>query len=367
MLFSSSDKSIDFPFDREKIGFALASIKATTELRDNFVECLLDFENKSFVLGFDIREKITGPLIDALYEEGELLSKNLSNGLKFEFLYRSKIARDFVMSDKLSPDHVWEPQTTRFLLHFAKVSHSIVVGGAYCGDHVVLLTKAIQSTGGKVHAFEPNEDQRNMLQRNLDINSLDNALVRPEGLWRDSFSKLKLVGYDSFANVEECNNGFATISINDYFSENPEYIRPDLIMLDIEGAEFSALQGASNFLALPSGESPLIVFELHRDYVDWDNGLESTEIIKFLSGFGYSIYALRDYHSNKDMSEYPIELIPADSVYLEGPSHGFNMVAAKDDNFLKDDFLKVCYNVSPKLLRHRDPTLHAPIHTPEIS
>lgn len=132
-------------------------------------------------------------------------------------------------------------------------------------------------------------------------------------------------------------------------------------MLDIEGAELRALQGAASFLAMPAGTAPDIVFEVHRDYVDWGAGLENTPIVRYLSELGYTVFAVRDFNSNVDMSGKPIELIPADKVYLEGPAHGFNMVAVKNpQRFDTPDYL-ICHDVSPKLLRHKDPALHHPM------
>jgi hypothetical protein len=62
-----------------------------------------------------------------------------------------------------------------------------------------------------------------------------------------------------------------------------------------------------------------------------------------------------------DMRGKPVELVELDSVYLEGPPHGFNMVAVKDLSVLKTDSILFCRNVSPKLLVHRDPALHQPL------
>jgi hypothetical protein len=56
-----------------------------------------------------------------------------------------------------------------------------------------------------------------------------------------------------------------------------------------------------------------------------------------------------------------IELIPADKVYLEGPPHGFNMLAVPPGGLLDTPLFRVVENVSPKLLRHKSPALHHPL------
>ena len=135
----------------------------------------------------------------------------------------------------------------------------------------------------------------------------------------------------------------------------------DLIVLDIEGAELGALKGAEPFLNQPAGQAPDILFEVHRHYVDWSNGLAETEIVRLLTDRGYTVFALRDFNSNYDLAGRPVELIPVDAVYLEGPPHGFNMVAVKDPSVFGGPGYSIVRDVSPKYLRHKDPKLHHPL------
>lgn len=343
---------------------ALARIAETDDWRTAFVRQLIAFEGVIDAPGVDVREEITGPLVDALHDDDQVVRKTLSSGVTFEFLYRSKIARDFVMSVPEAPDHAWEPQTSRILVNLAKGAKQVVIGGAYFGDHAVLIAREIAALGGVVHAFEPNSQQRAMLARNAELNGLSNIKPRPEGLWHDSSTNLKLVGYDSFASAEAAEAGaedsFRTVTIADYL-EAAGVDRLDLIVLDIEGAELGALKGAAPFLAQPKGQAPNILFEVHRHYVDWSNGLENTEIGQLLIGHGYSLFALRDFNSNYDLAGKPIELIPADAIHLEGPPHGFNMVAVKDKTIFDSDAYRIVRDVSPKYLRHKDPKLHHPV------
>ena len=343
---------------------ALARIAQDEAWKAAFVRQLIAFERAIDAPGVDVREEISGPLVDALFDEDQVVRKTLSSGVTFEFLYRSKIARDFVMSTPEAPDHAWEPQTSRILVNLARRAQQVVIGGAYFGDHAVLIAREIAPRGGVVHAFEPNGEQRAMLARNAALNGLSNIRPRPEGLWSDSSTNLKLVGYDSFASAEVteagAEGGFQTVTIADYLKA-AGVDRLDLIVIDIEGAELGALKGAEPFLKRPPGQAPDILFEVHRHYVDWSNGLLATEIARLLTGHGYHLFALRDFNSNYDLAGRPIELIPADAVYLKGPPHGFNMVAVKDPSVFEGPAYAIVRDVSPKLLRHKDPKLHHPL------
>ncbi len=349
---------------RDMALIALDRIAQDEAWRSAFIRQLISFEGAIDAPGVDVREEITGPLVDALFDDDQVIRKTLSSGVTFEFLYRSKIARDFVMSTPEAPDHAWEPQTSRILVNLAKRATHVVIGGAYFGDHAVLVAREIAPRGGVVHAFEPNNQQRAMLTRNAELNGLSNIRPRPEGLWSDSSSNLKLVGYDSFASAELAEAGaedaFKTVTVDDYLKA-AGVGQLDLIVVDIEGAELGALEGAESFLAMPAGQAPDIVFEVHRHYVDWSKGLPSTEIAQLLVGHGYHLFALRDFNSNFDLSGRPIELIPANAIYLDGPPHGFNMVAVKDPKVFETEAYRIVRDVSPKLLRHKDPKLHHPV------
>ncbi len=308
-----------------------------------------------------VRDDITGTIADALHDDADTYEKTLADGTRLKFLYRTKIAREFLLADDERPTHVWEPQTTRLLLHLARdLRGDALVGGAYFGDQAILLARALQPHAGTVHCFEPNHDQAAMLAHNAELNQLGNVRINHCGLWQTSDARLKLDGFDSFANAVHAEAGdpqaFSTVSIDDYRAAHR--LTLGLLQLDIEGAEFSALQGARQTLAQ---DRPHIVFEVHRDYVDWSHGLAQTDICRYLAEFGYSIHALRDFNSHREMGTKPIELVPIDQVYLDGPAHGFNMVAVMDEADLPAPLFQRVAHVSPKLLAHKDPALHHPV------
>lgn len=349
----------------EKIEASLHRIASNPSWKEAFIEGVKAMEPHFKSEGVDVREEITGPLVDALFDDDQVVRKELADGTLLDFYYRSKIARDFVMSDPAKPESAWEPQTTKLLLTLATInSKNVVVGGAYFGDQSILVAKAAAKKGNLVHAFEPNHDQRGMLMHNAALNKLTNIIPNAEGLWDTASASLALVGYDSFAHPEtvpsDAKDAFKTTTISDYLAARGE-TACGLIMLDIEGAELRALKGAERVLAQPAGQAPNIVFEVHRHYVDWSNGLDKTEIVSYLSSLGYHVFAVRDFNSNVDMAGKPIELIPPEAVYLEGPPHGFNMLAIKDLTLIENPLFQICRHVSPKLLWHRSPDLHHPL------
>lgn len=310
------------------------------------------------------RETIVGPIMDAVFEGATWLRKTLANGLVFEFHYRSKIARDLLLGEE-HPDHIFEPQTTRLLLHLAANAQAVLIGGAYGGDHALLAAKAMEARGGTCHAFEPNPEQFALLEHNARLNRIANIAANQLGLWDAEGSTLRLVGDDACASPVETTAPAAgevtfTTTTIDAYGASRGLERLDVVMLDIEGGEYRALRGAGRYLAQPAGAAPAVIFEVHRAYVDWSAGLLSTPAVRLLNGHGYRVFAIRDFQSNQDMRGCKIELVTPETAYLEGPPHGFNMLAVKDESVVRSELFRTCEGVSPKLLRHRNPALHYP-------
>jgi len=348
--------------DIDPLVAALRLLGQSRPARDRLVEVLREIEPLLAEPGLDVRRQITGPIVDALHEEGEAIDIRLASGLAFTALYTSShITRDLVLRALEQPDHVFEPQTTKTLLALARNARHVLIGGAYCGDHAIPLAAAIAANGGTVHAFEPNPSQRAMLRRNADANSLTNIEAIGLGLWDEPSARLSFVGTDALASTRLDPEGTIEVTTIDDYCARAGIEALDVIMLDIEGSEMQALAGARSMLS--RDRAPAVVFEMNRQYVDWSHGLRRTTIGSFLDKLGYELYAIRDYQSHVAMPGYPVELVPADTAYLEGPQHGFNMLAVRDRTVIDDPLFRIVPDVSPKLLFHRDPTLHAPRFT----
>jgi len=313
------------------------------------------------------REEVRWPLVMSLLSEVKTHRVTLENGLIFEVSPDSRIEKALLLSTVEHPDHVWEPQTTRLLMALTKEAAHVIVGGAYIGDQVLPIAKAMAGVNpsGTVHAFEPMQHPFVRLLRNLEINQITNVMAHCVGLWDRSNVSLSVEGHLALASsipVDEAQNTspevIQSISIDDYVRSR-QLQSVNLIMLDTEGGEQKALIGARETI---TRDAPNLVFEIHRHFVDWTEGLEKTSIVEFLTSQDYEVFAIRDFHNNYSMAEHPIEIIPVAHVHLDGPPHGFNLLATKQSDLLERLDLRIVENVSPKLLLHKDPALHHPIY-----
>lgn len=363
--------------DNTPVKPALARVGANEQARQKMVAALREVESILMDLDFDARLEVVAPILDALHRNVDILEKKVRTApdlpvLNFKYYYRSAIARGLVLSRPEISDHVWEPQTTRILLHLSRDASALAIGGAYFGDHALLAGQMLQlskdTQAARIHCFEMNREQLDLCRVNARENGVSNLVYHHKALYSRSGVYLGLTGDDAAACAREVSPGtddaVASVTLHEVAQEHG-HDRFQVIMLDIEGGELDALKGGEAFLRLPPGEAPDIIFEVHRHYTDWTRGLENTDIVVYLRSLGYHVFALRDYQGNVDMRGYPIELIPPETAWLKGPPHGFNMVAVKKMSRLQGPQFRVVDNVSPKLLFHRDTALHAPLYTPD--
>ena len=324
-------------------------LQSDPQLGQLFVEALISFENKAGHPESNIRDTVSGPLADDLFM-GRKFSKQLDNGLKINFVYNSKIAREFLLSQPAIPDHVWEPQTTKLLLHFSTGAENVIIAGAYFGDHAIPVAYNIRSTG-VCHTFEPNKNNSDLIIENAQLNGLTNVLINNLALWNKSNEKLVFEGEDALASTvepsEATKNILHTITIDDYVSQNVKG-KINLLMIDVEGSEIKVLQGAKTML---QQHQPVVVFETHSLYNDWSNGLQNSDSVKFMTGLGYEVYAVREFHQNINTVGMPVELLPLDKTFCEiPPHHGFNLLAVPSKQLIENDLFKIVVDLSPKLI-----------------
>lgn len=335
------------------------SFQKEPQLQQLFIQSLIDLEIKGGHPQTNVRDMVSGPMADELFM-GEKFSKELDNGIKINFVYNSKIAREFLLSQPVVPNHVWEPQTTKLLLHFSNNAKNVIIAGAYFGDQAIPVAYNIKGSG-ICHTFEPNKNNSDLIIENAKLNGLSNVLINNLALWNKSGEKLAFEGEDALASTvtaaEATENVLHTITIDDYVAEN-NVGEVNLLMIDVEGSEIKVLEGAK---AMLQKYKPVVVFETHSLYNDWSNGLENSDSVKLMTDLGYEVFAVREFHQNIDTGNMPVELLPTNRTYCETPPHhGFNMLAVPSKSLIENDLFKIVFDLSPKLILPKNDAKFSP-------
>lgn len=303
---------------------------------------------------FDFRESLTGKIFNLVIKKGAVFKKSL-NKLSIYFPHTSKISRDFLLSGRKVNDHIWEPQTHKLLKIICKNKKTFFFVGAFFGDHACLIAKKFKKSVS--YCFEPFPTSRKFLKKNKILNNLKNIFISKKALYKKKQQKLYIKNFEHddgnislSAKIKNNKKYFLTDTLDD-FTKKRKIKDIDLLMIDVEGNELNIFLGATNLLKNENIHN--IIFEIHSKYVNWKKGLKNTSIIKILLSNNYSVFAIRDCHSNKNLRN-KIELLDIDNLYLEGPHHGFNLIATKNKSLLKNKnifFSKK--NFSPKYLFHK--------------
>lgn len=303
---------------------------------------------------FDFRESVVVRAFKSIVKKSNVFKKSVNN-LNIYFPNSSKISREFLLTGEKSPDHIWEPQTHKLLKILCKNKKNIFFGGAFFGDHACLISKKFKKS--MIHCFEPLPKSRHYLKKNKIVNNLNNLIISEKALFKKENLKLYIKntkdddGDISLSlNKNNCNKYFLTETLDNYCKIN-KINKIDLLMIDVEGSELNVLLGAKKLLK--SGNVDNIIFEIHSNYVSWKKGLVNTPIIRLLKKNNFKIYSIRDYHSNIKLRN-KIELLNLNNTYLEGPNHGFNLIATKEKNLiLKKNIFLSNKNYSPKYLFYK--------------
>jgi len=156
-----------------------------------------------------------------------------------------------------------------------------------------------------VVAFEPDPGFQNRIRRNIDLNNVLNITVVPEAV-SDSNGEMKLytggvVGRSpslrDFGQGESITVRTCSIDLAVKSGEIPP---PNVVKIDIEGAEYLALKGMGDLLSSPAGPRAIFI-EIHPVFLK-DFGATAEDVISFMESRGYE----RVYRRIRDNQEHGI-------------------------------------------------------------
>jgi FkbM family methyltransferase len=188
-----------------------------------------------------------------------------------------------------------EPETAQFIKDFLKPGMVVWDVGAHIGEYTLLAAQSI-GEAGHVESFEPSPQIRNYLFQNVRLNSLRNVTVHCEAVSsRSGRAELIIDPEPSMSRLggrkdeNETRNKVSVDTITlDGFRKRQTRI-PNLVKIDIEGAEKLALEGGVSLLDLPAGIAPVWVVEYAPENCQ-KFGYSATQIVGMFSARGYQTY-----------------------------------------------------------------------------
>ncbi len=152
-----------------------------------------------------------------------------------------------------------------------------------------LLASLLTGEKGSVYSFEPLPENISYLKKHIELNKLKNVNV-VENAVSNKVSKLRFTATNNRSMSHISNEGeieIETTSLDEFIKAGNPF--PDLIKMDIEGAEYEALIGAKELF---KRKKPVIFLATHSSEL-------RAKCLNLLTVHGYTITAI----DNKSLEE----------------------------------------------------------------
>lgn len=222
-------------------------------------------------------------LKSVIFKEGTYIRSALGPYRGIYFFHGPQMKKRTVVYYK-----AWEKHVTRWMKQYIQPGNSVLIIGAHIGIHALYAAKLTGKTG-RVVAFEPWPENYDLLQQNAAKN--DFTQIKAECLaLSDAPGTTRL--YQGFTDGthsldkewignEEAHSIEVPISTVDLYCPAND-IKPQLILIDVEGHDLHVLQGAVDTI---KQLQPVFIVEHHEDRKKGSK----QGIIDFFTALNYSL------------------------------------------------------------------------------
>lgn len=181
----------------------------------------------------------------------------------------------------------WEPRVTEVVNDIVKKGMTVIDVGAHIGYYSLYFAKCVGPTG-RVFSFEPVPKNFALLRKNILLNQVSWIQTFPDAV----YSCTKDISFT--VPEESANSGEGSLAHDrggrqilvhavslDSFCSSAD-IRPDLIKLDVEGAELEVVLGARSTIEQCR---PELLIELHH----FDGNVAAHPVPGLLTSYGYHL------------------------------------------------------------------------------
>ena len=176
-----------------------------------------------------------------------------------------------------------------------KTGNIVVDIGANIGLHTLNMARIVGNTG-QVFAFEPDPSNFKILEKNVKINNYQNIILEQRAVG-DKHERTTLYQSDHpgmhriFPQTKQAKGQVKVelISLDKYFIDSNLADRINFIKIDVEGLEFSVLQGMKNILK--NNKKIRILFEFMPKNI-MEAGFTPIELLNYLISHNFKLYCI---------------------------------------------------------------------------
>jgi FkbM family methyltransferase len=205
----------------------------------------------------------------------------------------------------------WEPEVLKAVTTTLKPGMTVFDIGAHIGYYSLLFAKCV-GPAGRVISFEPLPGNFALLQKNVALNSTENIKLHNCAVYSRSEKIIINVADDqpnpgsgSLYNQKGARQYHVDATTIDDFCKNSA-IQPDIVKMDVEGAEHDVLIGAEKTIAR---YRPQLLIELHH----FDGNLAAHPVPDLLASWGYQIHWVERWQLTSYILATPVVPRPEES------------------------------------------------------
>ena len=226
----------------------------------------------------------------------------------------------------LAKNGIYEPFETEVIKKTVNKGDVVLDIGANIGYYTLIIARIV-GENGKVYAFEPEPTNFSLLKKNIEINGYKNVELIQKAV-SNKTEKIKLyLSQDNYGDHRIYDSAEARLSVevesvrlDDFFTNYNGAI--NFIKMDIQGAEWAAVQGMSNLLRKQKDVKIITEF--------WPIGLkrfgiEPIEYLKLLLNLGFVLYELNE--QQKEIM--PIDIHKLLEIYTPEKENYTNLLARR--------------------------------------
>ncbi|MGI0481630.1 FkbM family methyltransferase [Geminocystis sp. CENA526] len=205
-------------------------------------------------------------------------------------------------------ENFWEPPVQLALRDLCQYGDIVFDVGANFGGLTSVMSRMV-GLKGIVCAFEASPRIVGKCQQNLILNGCNNVQLYHTAVYSESYQQIGIYSgkflNDSIYNLDQSNDPayqVNTIALDDFVAKTG--LIPNLVKMDIEGAEFDAVKGMINTIKTAK---PHLILETQP---------EDTRCLDLLRENGYIVIDLNSYREIKTPQDYPQEASLRNNLYI---------------------------------------------------
>ena len=210
-------------------------------------------------------------------------------------------------------ENLWEPPVQIVLRDLCKPGDIVFDVGANFAGLTTVMSRMV-GPKGIVCAFEASPRIIDKTQRNLVLSGCNNVQLFHNAVYSTSHETVNIYLGSHLNDSIYSENGegstykVKTVALDDFIEHT--HLVPNLLKMDIEGAEFDAIKGLEKTLL---SAKPHLILETQRD---------DTRCLDFLRNLGYVAIDVNTYREVKSADDYPLGADIRNNLYVHGDRLG---------------------------------------------